>query len=165
MAASYTWNEYNGAGEVETVGISNLNFGSVDSANLTPVDDPIVAGQNSYGKYIAGAFSGSFTRINNIKFWKASGSYVAGESCQFSGSVSYAQPVATDYGDLAVPTSEPANPNVGVSGGDVDGNIDGPADDGNSKDTDYMRVQLLTTVATPGGSVNQKTFVLQYDEQ
>lgn len=164
MAASYTWNEYNGAGEVETVGISNLNFGSVDSANLTPVDNPIVAGQNSYGKYIDGAFSGSFTRIDNIKFWKASGSYVSGESCQFSGSVSYAQPVATDYGDPAVPTSEPANPNVGIDG-DVDGNIDGPADDGNSMNTDHMRVQLLTTVATPGGPVNQKTFVLQYDEQ
>ncbi|MCK4357322.1 MAG: hypothetical protein KAW92_01010, partial [Candidatus Cloacimonetes bacterium] len=150
--------------EAETVGISNLNFGSTDAANITPVDHPIVASQNSYGKYIDGAFSGSFTRIDNIKFWKASGSYVTGETCQFSGSVSYAQPVATDYGDPAVPTSEPANPNVGISG-DVDGHIDGPCNDGSSCNTDHMRVQLLTTAATPGGSVNQKTFCLQYDEQ
>ena len=164
MAANYTWNEANGVGEAVTVDIANLNFGSVDDHELTPIDHPIIAAQNSYGKYIKGAFSGSFTRIDNIKFWKASGSYVAGESCQFSGSVAYAQPVATDYSDPAVPTSEPANPNVGISG-DVDGNIDGPCDDGSSCDTDYMRVQLLTTGATPGGSVNQKTFVLQYEEQ
>jgi len=164
MAANFTWNEYNGAGESETVGISNLNFGSTDAPNLTPVDYPIVAGQNSYGKYIKGAFSGSFTRIDNIKFWKASGSYVTGESCQFSGSVSYAQPNANDYGDPTVPTSEPSNPNVGING-DVNGHIDGPCDGGTSCKTDYMRVQLLTSSNTPGGPVNQKTFVLQYDEQ
>lgn len=164
MAANFTWNESNGAGPDITVNISNLNFGSVDDHELTPVDDPIVAGDNSFGKYIKGAFSGSFTRIDNIKFWKASGSYVAGESCQFTGSIAYVEPVDTDYGDPAVPVSEPVNPNVGISG-DVDGNIDGPCDASASCDTDYMRVQLLTTGATPGGPVNQKTFVLQYDEQ
>lgn len=164
MAASFTWNEANGVGEDPTVGISNLNFGSVDSPNLTPVDNPIIAGDNSFGKYIQGAFSGSFTRIDNIKFWKASGSYVTGETCQFSGSVTYAQPSEADAGDPAVPVSEPANPNVGISG-DVDGNIDGPCVAGESCDTDYMRVQLLTSSNTPGGPVHQKTFVLQYDEQ
>jgi hypothetical protein len=164
MTANFYWDEYNGAGETKTANISNLNFGSVDSPNLVPADYPIKASENSYGKYIKGAFSGSFTRVENFKLWKSAGNYVTGESCQFSGSVSYAQPAATDYGDPTVPTSEPGSPNVGISG-DVDGHIDGPADDGNSKDTDYMRFQLLTTGSTPSGPVNQKTFTFQYDEQ
>jgi hypothetical protein len=164
MTATFSWNEYNGAGAVETVGISNLNFGNTDAPNIVPVNNPIIASTNSYAKYIKGAFSGSFTRIDNLKFWKASGSYVTGESCQFSGSVAYVQPVQTDIGDPAIPTSEPSDPNVGI-GGDVYSYLDGPADDGYSKNTDYMRLQLLTTSLTPGGPVIQKTMVLQYDEQ
>jgi len=164
MTANFSWNEYNGAGAVETVGISNLNFGNTDAPNITPVSNPITVGANSYGKYIEGAFSGSFTRIDNIKFWKASGSYVAGESCQFSGSVAYVTPSDADQGDPTVPISEPADPNVGING-DIFGYIDGPANSGYSLNTDYMRLQLLTTALTPGGPVNQKTLCLQYDEQ
>lgn len=164
MTANFYWDEYNGAGESKTANISNINFGSVDSANLTPVDNPIVASENSFGKYIKAAFSGSFTRVENFKLWKSAGAYVTGESCQFSGSMAYAQPSAADAGDPAIPASEPGANNVGIDG-DVDGQIDGPSDDGNSKDTDYMRFQLLTTGATPSGPVNQKTFLFQYDEQ
>lgn len=163
-AASFTFDESNLIGEVITVGISNLNFGSDDSPNLVPITYPIVAGQNSYDKYIKNAFSGSFTRVNNLRIWRASGSYVTGEGCSFSGSVAYVQPTQTTNGDSAIPTSEPSDPNVGV-GGDIYGNIDGPVDSGYSLKTDYCRFQMQTTVLTPGGSVNEKTFVLQYDEQ
>ena len=164
MAANFTWDESNLVGEVIEVGITNLNFGSVDSPNLVPVTNPIVAGQNSFDKYVKGAFSGSFTRVDNFKFWKASGSYVTAEGCSFSGSVTYVQPTQALNGDPAVPTSEPTDPNVGIHH-DIFGYIDGPADNGYSKKTDYMRLQLQTGVTTPGGPVNQKTLVLQYDEQ
>lgn len=164
MTANFSFNEYTGVGAVETVGISNLNFGNTDAPNLVPVNNPIIAGTNSYAKYIKGAFSGSFTRIDNLKFWKASGSYATGESCQFSGSIAYATPSNANQGDPAVPTSEPSDPNVGISG-DIYGYLDGPSDDGYSKNTDYMRLQLRTTSLTPGGPVIQKVMVLMYDEQ
>ena len=163
-AANFTFDESNGAGESITVGISNLNFGSVDSPNLVTVTYPIVAGQNSFDKYVKGAFSGSFTRVDNFKFWKASGSYVTAEGCSFSGSVAYVQPAQALNGDPAVPTAEPTDPNVGI-GGNIFGYIDGPLNSGYSGKTDYMRLQLQTGVTTPGGPVNQKTFCLQYDEQ
>lgn len=164
MTANFTFNEYSDAGATETVNISNLNFGSVDSPNLVPVTYPIKASENSFEKYIKGAFSGSFTRVEHIKLWKSLGTYVTGETCQFSGSVTYVQPTEVDAGDPAIPTSEPGVYNVGI-GGDINGYIDGPLDSGYSGKTDYMRFQLLTTGATPGGPVNQKTFTLQYDEQ
>jgi len=43
MSASYQWSESNAAGEVVTDDISTLNFGSNDSADLTPATYPIVA--------------------------------------------------------------------------------------------------------------------------
>jgi hypothetical protein len=78
--------------------------------------------------------------------------------------VAYVQPTNADQGDPVVPTSEPTDPNVGIEG-DIFGYLEGPVNSGYSLNTDYMRIQLLTTNLTPGGPVNQKTFCLQYDEQ
>lgn len=164
MTATFSFDESNDAGEVITVGITNLNFGSVDDPNLVPVTYPIVAGTNSFDKYVKGAFSGSFTRLENFKFWKASGSYETGEGITFDGdSVVYVQPAQTATGDPAIDTSEPASQNVSI-GNSLTGYIEGPPA-GYYKKTDYIRLQLQTTIATPGGPTNTKTLVLQYDEQ
>lgn len=136
-----------------TDAISNINFGNVDSFNVVPASNPITAGNNSYEKYIRGHFSGTYTSVSNLKFYKSAGAYVTGEDIKAAVNASYVQPVATasvvatvtiptTLGTALVPTAPGASPSY----------------------SGYITMQLQTTVSTPPGNVNQKTFTLQYDE-
>ena len=167
MVASAQLDEYNGAGETQTANVTNCNFGSVDSANLTPANDPITAGQNSFEKYWKMAFSGTFNQVDNLKVWKSAGAYVTGESLvtnaresSYGGAESYVQPTqsTSTKATQTFPVTEPSGANLGI-GGSLSGNLS------SSGSSDYLVVQLQTTGATPPGDVNQKTFTFQYDEQ
>ena len=153
MAATFDFRESNGAGEVVTSGISNANFGSVDSPNIVPATDPIAAGSNSFEKWIRGHFSGSFTSIANLRFWKSSGAFVTGEDIKASVDDTYATPTATTsvLATVSIPTTEGSalNPAAPV---------------GNPEFSGYITMQLQTTGGTPPGAVNQKVFNLKYDE-
>ena len=158
MAATVTWYEYNGAGADETENISNLNLGAVDSANLVPADNPVVAGQNSFFKMIKVGFSGSFTKVSNFKLWKSAGAYKTGEQMRFIGTLeTYTQPdqvsILSTFAAGEIPTSEPGSSNVGPAEITTEGNK-----------TNYMALQALTTGATEAGAANTKTITFQYDE-
>ena len=166
MTATFELSESNGAGETVTDGITNLNYGSADQPNLDPATYPITAGQNSYEKWVRCHFTGTFNKIDNIRIWMSSGTYVTGETIKTnlttSGytAASYSQPtqntstVATNN----MPTSEPSSANLGI-GGSLSGSL---TSEGYS---DYWVSQLQTTTSTPPGDVNTKTFTIKYDEQ
>jgi len=158
MAATYQWSESNGAGETPTDGISNLNFGDIDTPNIVPATYPIVAGTNSYQKYFRAKFTGIFTEISNMKFWKSIGVYKTDETCKGAVNVAYVQPVKTiEGGDGAVPETEGTAWTVQAADGSA--TITPPEDY-----TKYIRLQLRTLITTPAGAVNQKTYTFQYDE-
>lgn len=174
MATTFKWVEMNGASGSHTeTDMTNLNFGNHDSANLVPATYPIAAGANSYAKYVLGYWSGDFTQINNVKFWKQSGDYVTAETISFSGSMPYATPATSDYSaDGAVLTAQPGSNNVAIPGdlypgsgswpgASTDGIIYGPG----TGSTMPMRLQLQSTASTPAGAVNQKVFAITYDQQ
>ena len=171
MAVTFSWVEFNGdSGSVVALGggqtlLTNLNFGSVDQAHIEPTTYPISAGSNSYGKYICGQWSGSFTEITNIKFWKSAGDYVTGESCQFTGSIAYGTPSDSDYGDPDVQTSQPTVPNVAIPHFPPNGPGGGLSGPTSGSRTAFMRIQALTTSESPAGATNTKTFSLTYDRQ
>jgi len=160
MVATFAWKEYNGASSTESTP-THLNMVSVDSANADASANPIVAGENSYEKWIKGDFSGSFTTIDNIKFWKSAGSYVTGETIKWKGAgqTSYSQPtdntstIATE--DL--PTSEPSEANVSI-GGSTTGNLSAAGK------TDFIVLQKQISTAASPGQTNTLTFTLSYDE-
>jgi len=160
MAATFTWSESNGAGQTIYDGIGNINFGSVDAHDLTPSSNPITFGQNSFSKYIRGKFTGTWTTISNMKFWKSNGSYVTGEGIAAGFNVSYTTPTQTSTGDSPVPTSEPSQNVNSYEGASTI--VHGAS--GVSGYTGYIRLQLNTTSSTPAGAVNTKTFTMQYDE-
>jgi hypothetical protein len=166
VSVTFSWVEFNGASgsQTETL-LTNLNFGNADLPNLVTTSYPVAAGSNSYVKYLCGEFSGSFTQISNLKFWKASGSYVTGESIAFTGSIAYSTPDTTSTGDDAVPTAQPSVPNVAVPHFPPNGPggvLNGPA---SGSRTAFMRLQLSTTSSSPAGATNTKTFALTYDRQ
>jgi hypothetical protein len=169
MAATVEICESNGVGETISHNISTLNFGDDDSSDLTPASFPIVAGDFSFEKWIRVHVTamGSSNKIDNCQMWKESGNYVTGETIECNlvtggySAETYSQPIKTDSAkaDTAMPTADPGTANIGI-GGSLSGNIT-TADEY----SDYVVIQMGTTVSTPGGDVNQKSFKIQYDEQ
>lgn len=161
MPATHAFVESNGVGEVETNPANNINFGSNDSANLVPATYKIVRGQNSYSKYIRALFTGTWTEISNIKFWKSLGNYVTDETIKASANTAYATPSQTGTGDSNIPLTEGTA--LALNSAEGAATIVYGAS-GVSGYTKYVRLQLQTTISTPIGVVNQKTFTMQYDE-
>lgn len=159
MSATFAFSESNGVGEVVTDSIANINFGNNDSAALVPSAYPIVAGNNSYEKYIRIKFGGVFSQISNVKFWKSAGVYKTGEGIMAAANQAYVQPVNTTSAvaislipdvigsALAIQSTEGAPTLFTVAG--------------YSK---YIVMQLQSTSSTPAGAVNTKTLTVQYDE-
>jgi hypothetical protein len=162
MAATYQWSESNGAGEVVSDNIVNVNFGSVDDKEIVTADYPITREDSSFEKYIRGLFSGVFTEISNIKFWRSDvNGYKAGETLKAAANVTYAQPSATPNADSDIPLSEGTA--LAIKSAEGADTIEYGAS-GVSGYTGYVRLQLNTTIDTPSGSVFTKTVCLQYDE-
>lgn len=161
MAATHQFSESNGAGEVETIPVANLNFGSNDSAELSTTTYPITRGDASFEKYLRAKFTGIFTEISNMKFWKSAGVLVTGETIKAAANATYAQPSATPNADSDVPVTEGAALSMQSAEGASEITYGASGVSGYTK---YIRLQLQTTGSTPAGAVNQKTFVMQYDE-
>ena len=153
MAATHEFTESNGAGETATTPISNVNFGSVDATGIVPATNPITAGNNSFEKWVRSRFSGAFTSIANLRFWKSAGALVTGETIKAAVNATFATPVDSTsiVATVDIPTSEGASlaPDAPVGNPDFSG---------------YITMQLQTTGSTPPGAVNQKTFTMKYDE-
>ena len=184
MAATVVVSESNGAGQVVTDNLSNINFGSDDAPNLSPASSPIIIGDRSYGKWLRCKLSalGGSSQIDNFKVWKSSGAYVTGEAIRSSIddtsgggagrylNVNYQTPATTLLSPsfTLIPPTAPTTPNLGI---DNTGTPDDAANDTVSgaltsapSYTRYWAMQMTTTGSTPAGAVNQKVFTIQYDE-
>jgi hypothetical protein len=161
MAATHQFSESNAVGEVETIPVANLNFGSNDSAELNTTTYPITRGDASFEKYLRAKFTGVFTEISAMKFWKSAGTLVTGETIKAAANAAYVTPSATPNADSDVPVTEGTA--LAMQSAEGAATIVYGAS-GVSGYTKYIRLQLQTTGSTPSGAVNQKTFTMQYDE-
>lgn len=155
---------------------NTINFGNISARDITTASNPVTAGDNSFDKYFTFQISGSYTQISNGKLWKSGGSFVTGETMQFSGNIAHATPSASDASDPDIPVATPLN-NVGfnfLDSADVaaqDKTLPSGTESASSPGffsgsrTSIMRFQALTTGSTPAGAVNQKTITMQYDRQ
>lgn len=153
MASIFEFSESNGAGETVTDGITNVNFGNLDSPNLASPNNRVIAGANSFEKWFRGHFEGTWTTINNLLFWKSGGSLGTGVSIKAEVNDMYATP--TDA------TSTVATVNVPTTSGTAL-TPDDPAMTGDY--SGYITMQLQTTIAASPGSIGTQTFSLRWDE-
>jgi hypothetical protein len=163
MSATHQFSETNGVGAVVTDGISSVNMGNNDSANLVPSTYPVTAGENSFEKFIRAKFTGVYTEISNMKFWKSVGAYKTGEDIKAAVNQTYATPVKTTSvkATVTIPVTEGTALTMQSFEGAATIIYGAP---GVSGYTGYLVLQEQTTVSTPSGGVNQKTLVMQYDE-
>ncbi len=153
MAAVFEHSESNGAGEVVTNGILNLNFGSLDSPNLASPNNRVVAGDDSFEKWYRGRFSGTYTTIDNLRFWKSGGSLPSGVTIKAAVNAAFATPTDSTsiVATVDVPTTEgtalaPSNPGASPSF------------------SGYVTLQLQANIGATPGAVGTQTFTLKYDE-
>jgi len=165
MAATVELDVSNGAGETITHAPANLNMGSVDSASLDPVANPVVAGNNTYEIWVklhVTAMGGS-SKIDALRIWRTGalgGSAVEVTNARettYGGAATYATPIATNstLATQTMPTATPTNPNLGI-GGSLTGSLTATGF------SDYLIRQIQTNAADVAGSTS--TLHAQYDE-
>lgn len=170
--------ESNGAGEVVTDGISNINLGGADIPNLIPANHPIIRTSTVPDNVFCSFWKclrvhlvsmGDSLLIDTLRTWKASGAYVQGEDLIYttSGSQGFLTPAKTNLAlgpsVAQFPTSDPTVGKIGI-GGSLSGNwTDAP------HYSNYTIFQTRYNIVaaggvTPIGPVNQKAIVFAYNE-
>ena len=153
MVATHQFSESNGVAETVTDGIVNVNFGNTDAPNIVVASFPIRAGNNSFSKYIRSKFTGTFNTISVMKFWRSDGAAMpTGIAITAGANPAYATPSTADDGDAAEPTSEGTALSIGPT------TITTPSY------SNYIRLQMETTVAASPGNTPTFTHTYQYDE-
>jgi len=177
MAATFAFKEDNGAatgsparGTTAGTTVTTCNWKNVDDATSTAYSAaPITAGNNSYGKYQWGAFSGSYNSLT-AGLWSPHTAGSLGSGLTLVGKVSstYATPSTSALGSTTDFTSIVA---IG-SGLTVLFSTDGDpftaspqaTVTNNPAATQYLISQLQTSGSAAAGDTASITLTLQYNE-
>lgn len=171
MAATATWYEQNGtatgtpAHGTEST-ISSCDWKNVDDSTTPRASAPVLAGSNSYSKYIYVKFSGSFNQISAVKFAHTAGTLGTGISLKGKVTSTYATPSTASLSGSSDITSTTA---IG-SGASVLLGTSGPNDTSPSSAqtttcyTQYIATQVQTTNAANAGDSGSVTLTIQYNE-
>ena len=154
MPAIFEWTETNGAPPgTTTLALANVNFGGIDAPNLASPNNRVIAGQNSFEKWLRGRFSGTFTTIDNLRFFKSAGTLPANAFIKAAVNAAYAAPTnaASAVAVADVPTTEA-------------GALAPSAPGASPSFSGYITLQMQTTSAAAYGAVPTQTFTLKYDE-
>jgi hypothetical protein len=171
MAATIEIDESNGVTETVTHGISNTNYGSVDSPGLDAQANPIDTGTNSFEKWQRWhvVLLGGSSAIQGFKFYTTTAPAPA-TTHNFNGSTLqatynaanhkqtvFAQPATTaTRTPESVTTSPPVSANIGI-GGSLTGSITV-----DNQQSDYLLSQVRVGASATSGAI--MTAVYGYDE-
>lgn len=171
MSATTTWYEQNGtatgspAHGTEST-ISSCDWKSVDDTTTSRASAPVLAGENSYSKYIYLKFTGTFNQISAVKFAHTSGTLGTGISLKGKVTSTYTTPATSALASSTDMTSTTA---IG-SGASVLLGTSGPNDASPSASqtstcyTQYLVTQVQTTAAASAGDSGTVTLTVQYNE-
>lgn len=106
MASTQTWSEYNGASAAtETASRTDCNWKNIDDSTTVYSTSPVTAGANSFSKYQAVKFGGSFNSLSALTYKVSSAAPSTGVSLVASVVTSGTTPATTATGDSAASTS------------------------------------------------------------
>ncbi len=189
MASSQFWLEHNGTaggtparGLTATTGITSVNWGSQDIANLNIATAVITGGTNSYDKFIALMWSGSWNQLLNARFNSVSGVFGAGITLKatISGSGFYTTPSQATNANLVrdltstglVSTTGLVVPFLSTGSWNNDYNLTATSGAvynnagwaGAVAFSPFIITQIVTTVAAAPGNSSSRVFSLVWDE-
>lgn len=175
MAATFEWDEANGAGETVTHNRSESNWKNIDDSTTAYSSSPITAGNNSFDKWQYGHFSGTYNQILGGLWAHTATAFGTGLTLMASKSMTadadrlaYATPSAATNANLTYDAT--AVTAIG-SGKTVYFGPTGPATAGkaasttsNPAYTNYLTTQLQTTGSAAAGDTATVTMTLRYQE-
>lgn len=177
MAATFAFKEDNGTatgsparGTTAGTTVTTCNWKNIDDAATTAYSaSPITAGNNSYGKYQWGAFSGTYNQISS-GLWSPHTAGTLGTGLTLVGKVTstYATPSTTALGSTTDYSSIVAIGSGSTVLFSTDGNpyTASPAASvtNNPAATQYLVSQLQTSGSAAAGDTASITLTLQYNE-
>lgn len=176
MAATFEWDEANGAGQTVTHTRTECNWKNIDDSTTAYTSSPITAGNNSYDKWQYGHFSGTYNQISNGYFDHTAGALGTGLTLkcqptmtQDSDKLSYATPSTTANASLtktitSVNGSFPTGAAVVWFGATGPTSTKTASTTSNPAYTNYLTTQLQTTGSAGAGDTATVTLTLRYDE-
>jgi hypothetical protein len=106
MASTQTWSEFNGtSAATETGSRAESNWKNIDDSSTVYSSAPITAGLNSFTKYQAVKFAGTWNSLSALTFKVSSSTPATGISIVASVVTSGTTPSTTASGDSAASTS------------------------------------------------------------
>ncbi len=165
MAATVRINERNGeAPGTLTNGITNLNFGNIDAANLQYASYPVRRGYNSYDKWIKLEwYTGSANKLSSFKFWRSDSEGGSGAALPSGLSIVCEAGVGSDL-VYTTPSTEPIDadecPNTEAGALSV-----GPTELIGPGSTYYVHLQAQTTSQASTGDQPTMYFSFSYLEE
>lgn len=170
MASTFNWAQRNGASpgtNTELAGSGNVfNYKNADTAvasdyssNAITKSDSTNQG-NSYEVWLRGHWTGTFTSVSALKFWKSNNfSPATGLTDKFGQTATYATPTTNDstVANGTMPTSQPGSANVGIAGS-TGGSLSAAGY------SDYIVTQLHAGLAAANGDTSLATYSLQWTE-
>lgn len=171
MAATTNWYEQNGTATGSPAhgtesSISSCDWKSVDNSTTSRASAPVLAGANSYTKYIYLKFSGTFNQVSAVKFAHTAGTLGTGISLKSKITSTYATPSTSAMSGSTDITSTTA---IG-SGASVLLSTSGPNGTSTSSSqtttcyTQYIVTQVQTTSSASAGDSGTVTLTIQYNE-
>lgn len=171
MAATTNWYEQNGTATGSPAhgtesSISSCDWKSVDDSTTSRASAPVLAGSNSYNKFIYLKFSGTFNQVSAVKFAHTAGTLGTGISLMGKVTSTYTTPSTSALASATDITSTTA---IG-SGASVLLSTSGPngANPASSQTsqcyTQYIVTQVQTTASANAGDSGSVTLTIQYNE-
>ena len=162
MASTQTWSEYNGSGQTQTQNRTEINFKNVDDSTTPYTSSPITAGNNSFVKYQAIRFAGTWNSLSALTYKVSNATPATGVTIKGSVVSSYTQPSTAALGDANFSTSGlSANFNTSST----------PFGAGTSSTTaggtmyaQAFRAQMQTSSSAAPGDTPQVTFTATWTE-
>lgn len=106
MASSQTWSEFNGASAAtETTSRAECNWKNIDDSTTAYSASPVSAGSDSFTKYQAVKFAGTWNSLSALTYKVSSNAPATGVSIVASVVTAGTTPSASASGDSAASTS------------------------------------------------------------
>ena len=171
MAATTNWYEQNGTATGSPAqgtesSISSCDWKSVDDSTTSRASAPVLAGANSYIKYIYLKFSGTFNQVSAVKFAHTAGTLGTGISLKGKITSTYETPSTSA---MSGSTDITSTTTIG-SGASVLLSTSGPNGTTTSSSatttcyTQYIVTQVQTTSSANAGDSGTVTLTVQYNE-
>ena len=171
MAATTNWYEQNGAATGSPAhgtesSISSCDWKNIDDSTTPRASSPVLAGANSYTKYIYLRFAGTFNQVSAVKFAHTDGTLGTGISLKGKITSEYNTPSTSAMSggeDITDPTPIGSGESVLLSTTGPNG-ANPSASQSSACYTQYIATQVQTTPSANAGDSGTVTLTLQYNE-